>query len=44
MRNKYPRLFYLSEQKDDFVGEMGVWESEVWKWDLKWRKGKGANW
>lgn len=37
IRDRFPRLFHLSEQKEIMVGEMGVWEEEEWKWDLRWR-------
>lgn len=38
IRTKFPRLFQLSTQKNWKVGDVGTWENNVWKWNLKWRR------
>lgn len=35
---EFPRLFLVSEQKEECINQMGVWRNEVWEWDLKWRR------
>ncbi|KAL8465794.1 hypothetical protein ACS0TY_035049 [Phlomoides rotata] len=37
LRERFGRLFRVSEQKEASVSEVGVWENGLWVWDLKWR-------
>ena len=35
----FPRLYSLSLNQGKVVGEMGVWDDTVWRWDLmRWRR------
>ncbi|KAL8544462.1 hypothetical protein ACS0TY_004859 [Phlomoides rotata] len=36
---KFNRLYRLSTQREDRVGDMGIWEEHGWRWDFKWRRG-----
>ncbi|KAL6562916.1 hypothetical protein OROHE_005503 [Orobanche hederae] len=38
LRDRFPRLFHLSSNKDETIGEMGLWEGAEWKWRLDWRR------
>lgn len=38
LRDKFQRLYNLSEQKQSMISEMGKWSEGVWCWDLKWRR------
>jgi hypothetical protein len=38
LRNRFPRLFLLSDQQHAKVNEMGSMEGDGWQWDLKWRR------
>ncbi|KAL8512922.1 hypothetical protein ACS0TY_019182 [Phlomoides rotata] len=35
----FNRLYRLSTQREDRVGDMGIWEEPGWRWDFKWRRG-----
>ncbi|GLT42608.1 hypothetical protein SLA2020_165990 [Shorea laevis] len=35
-----PRLFELAVHKEGLVCEMGVWEGELWRWNIEWRRGR----
>lgn len=39
MKDEFPRLFSLSEDKSARVADLGYWDGEVWRWDWKWRRG-----
>jgi hypothetical protein len=34
--NKFPRLFSISTQQDEVVGNMGNWVENQWRWSLSW--------
>jgi mannosylglycoprotein endo-beta-mannosidase len=38
LEGRFPRLFGISTQQEDLIGEMGGWEGEVWEWRLVWRR------
>ncbi|KAL9244899.1 hypothetical protein vseg_018615 [Gypsophila vaccaria] len=38
LRWKFNRLFSISTQKDDLVGQMGVWVEDNRQWKLCWRR------
>jgi len=38
LKTLFPRLFSLSLNKGQKVGEVGVWEESVWQWKLRWRR------
>lgn len=33
---KFNGLFRLSEQQDNLVGDMRIWNEASWSWDFKW--------
>jgi hypothetical protein len=35
---RFPRLFGIYTQQDALVGDMGVWNGELWEWRLEWRR------
>lgn len=35
---EFPRLFSVSLQQDCFIQHMGYWHSDVWHWNLLWRR------
>ena len=38
LKRTFPRLFSISMQKNSFVSQMGVWQEEIWSWQLNWRR------
>lgn len=34
----FPRLYFISNQKEDVVCEMGCWRLDRWVWKLNWRR------
>lgn len=34
----FPRLYFISNQKEDVVSEMGCWRLDRWVWKLNWRR------
>lgn len=38
LKQKFKRLFELSEQRDSVVGGVGEWEGERWNWKFRWRR------
>lgn len=36
MKEQFPRLFYLSQNKNEKVGSIGEWKGGVWVW--RWRR------
>ena len=38
LKTLYPRLFSLSLNKGQKVGEVGVWEESVGRWKLRWKR------
>lgn len=39
LKEMFPRLYNVSENKEMVIEELGVWETESWKWVLSWRRG-----
>ncbi|KAK2413278.1 hypothetical protein QL285_036006 [Trifolium repens] len=37
-RQRFPRLFGISMQRDDMIGNMGQRINGVWHWELQWRR------
>jgi hypothetical protein len=35
---KFPRLFSMSTQQEEVVGDMGNWVENRWRWNLLWRR------
>ncbi|GLT71936.1 hypothetical protein SLA2020_483650 [Shorea laevis] len=40
LKDLCPRLFQLASNKDGVVREMGQRETEGWRWNLEWRRGR----
>ena len=40
LKDRFPRLYSISECKDRVIGEVGHWEDNVWLWDLTWRRSR----
>ena len=38
MRENFPRLYSLSNQKGCFVGDCGFWDGHEWTWNFQWRR------
>lgn len=38
LKERFPRLFNLSNQQQARVSEVGLWEDGVWQWKLEWRR------
>ncbi|KAL8469023.1 hypothetical protein ACS0TY_032010 [Phlomoides rotata] len=38
LREKFGRLFRLSEQKEALISEVGKWVNWTWEWDFKWSR------
>ena len=38
LRELFPRLFSLSNQKEYFVGDCGFWDGVEWIWNFQWRR------
>lgn len=38
LKDTFPRLFSISEQKEDLICNMGLWDDLVWTWNLRWRR------
>lgn len=36
LKDLFPRLFQLSNNKIGKVREMGLWENGNWRWELRW--------
>lgn len=39
LKDKFPRLFLLSNQKNCRISEMGSWGNSSWEWDFQWCRG-----
>jgi hypothetical protein len=37
LKDLFPRLFQVSEQKECFVRDVGRWDGPNWRCDFKWR-------
>jgi hypothetical protein len=38
LRQRFPRLFGISTQKDEVIGNLGHIAHDVWVWNLQWRR------
>lgn len=38
LKNKFPRLFSISVQKECIIADMGSWQGDVWQWNFIWRQ------
>lgn len=38
MKEIFPRLFVLFIQKNGFILQMGLWNENIWSWNLTWRQ------
>lgn len=38
LKDKHPRLYNISTQKQNLIYEMGFWRGEAWIWKLSWRR------
>ncbi|KAL8552344.1 hypothetical protein ACS0TY_001153 [Phlomoides rotata] len=36
LKNKFPRLYRLSNQKNEHIGDMGSWINDTWIWNWEW--------
>lgn len=39
LRNRFPRLLYLSIDQESCIKSMGHWVEGIWYWDWSWRRG-----
>ena len=37
LKDRFPRLYSLSSQRETFIAECGVWDGFSWNWNLIWR-------
>jgi len=37
LASSFPEIFMNSEQKEEIIGNMGVWGGDMWRWELLWR-------
>jgi len=40
LKSVFPRLYSLSCNQSQTVEEVGVWEGDVWRWNLRWRRAR----
>jgi len=38
LKQKYPMLLFISEDKYKSIQQVGLWEESTWKWNLRWRR------
>lgn len=38
IKERFPRLFYLSNNREGKVRDMGCWEEGSWEWKIEWRR------
>ena len=38
LMDSFPRLYSLSNQKENVVGECGFWDGLEWIWNFQWRR------
>lgn len=38
LKERFPRLFLVSLQKDEIVANIGFWDGMLWHWNLTWRR------
>ena len=37
LKERFPRLYFISSQKEAYVAKCGVWDGYSWNWNLLWR-------
>ncbi|XP_068475121.1 uncharacterized protein [Phaseolus vulgaris] len=40
LKSEFPRLYSLSCNQSQTVEEVGGWERDVWRWNLRWRRAR----
>lgn len=38
IKQTFPRLFSISEQRDAYINDMGYWRDNAWVWRFRWRR------
>ncbi|MCH94974.1 LINE-1 reverse transcriptase like, partial [Trifolium medium] len=38
LRHRFPRIYGISNQKENTIASMGRWEGNMWRWDFHWRR------
>jgi hypothetical protein len=38
LRDRFPRLYSISNMKEVKVADAGYWENNIWSWSLRWRR------
>jgi hypothetical protein len=38
LRDRFPRLYSISNMKEVKVADSGYWENNIWSWPLRWRR------
>jgi hypothetical protein len=38
LQDRFPRIFNISEDKDNTISSLGFWERDVWRWAFNWRR------
>ena len=38
LKERFPRLFFVSSQKQNYITDMGIWDDGVWNWRFEWRR------
>ena len=38
LKEQFPRLYNMSNQKKQFIMDMGFWDGQLWCWSLSWRR------
>lgn len=39
-KDAFPRLYQISELKNNCIEDCGVWRDRKWEWELKWRRNR----
>ena len=38
LKERFPRLFSVSSQKQNYITDTGIWDGGVWNWRFEWRR------
>ncbi|MCH82343.1 LINE-1 reverse transcriptase like, partial [Trifolium medium] len=38
LRQRFPRMYGISTQKENTIKNMGRWDGNTWRWELHWRR------
>lgn len=38
LRDKFPRLFNIDNNKMGLISEIGIWREDKWEWDWNWKR------